>query len=105
VPFNSPLNPERADYFDVGMGSKTAARTERRVDAYTNSHGTSLMTAVGQAVVLTQFTGRAEQQWREFKSAYENGDFKAMAISRRASTRPRTHIEPISARPNGIVIY
>jgi outer membrane receptor protein involved in Fe transport len=79
VPFNSPLKPERADYFDVGMDQKLLPGLNVGVDAYTKIAWNQLDDGqFGQAVVLTQFNwARGYSNGVEFKSAYENGDFKA----------------------------
>jgi len=79
VPFNSPLKPERADYVDVGVDRKLLPGLVVGLDAYSKVAWNQLDDGqFGQAVVLTQFNyARGFSKGIEFKSAYQNGDFKA----------------------------
>jgi outer membrane receptor protein involved in Fe transport len=79
VPFNNPVTPERAHYFDVGVDQKLFEGLNVGVDAYSKIANNLIDDGqFGQAVVLTQFNwARGFSEGVEFKSAYQNGDFKA----------------------------
>jgi outer membrane receptor protein involved in Fe transport len=79
VPFNNPLAPERAHYFDVGVEQKLLPSLLVGLDAYSKIANNQLDDGqFGQAVVLTQFNyAKGFSNGVEFKSAYQNGDFKA----------------------------
>ncbi len=79
VPFNNPVTPERAHYFDVGVDQKLLPGLMVGLDAYSKIANNLIDDGqFGQAVVLTQFNwARGFSQGVEFKSAYQNGDFKA----------------------------
>ena len=79
VPFNNPVTPERAHYFDVGVDQKLLEGLNVGVDAYSKIASNLIDDGqFGQAVVLTQFNwARGFSEGVEFKSAYQNGDFKA----------------------------
>jgi outer membrane receptor protein involved in Fe transport len=79
VPFNNPVTPERAHYFDVGVDQKLLPGLMVGLDAYSKIADNLIDDGqFGQAVVLTQFNwARGFSQGVEFKSAYQNGDFKA----------------------------
>jgi outer membrane receptor protein involved in Fe transport len=79
VPFNNPVTPERAHYFDVGVDQKLLEGLNVGVDAYSKIADNLIDDGqFGQAVVLTQFNwARGFSKGVEFKSAYQNGDFKA----------------------------
>ena len=79
VPFNNPVTPERAHYFDVGVDQKLLEGLNVGVDAYSKIADNLIDDGqFGQAVVLTQFNwAKGFSKGLEFKSAYQNGDFKA----------------------------
>jgi outer membrane receptor protein involved in Fe transport len=79
VPFEGLLKPERADYFDVGVDQKLLPGLLVGVDLYSKIAWNQIDDGqFGQAVVLTQFNyARGYSNGVEFKSAYQNGDFKA----------------------------
>ena len=79
VPFNNPVTPERAHYFDVGVDQKLLAGLNVGVDAYSKIANNLIDDGqFGQAVVLTQFNyAKGFSKGVEFKSAYQNGDFTA----------------------------
>ena len=79
VPFNNPVTPERAHYFDVGVDQKLLPGLMVGLDAYSKIANNLIDDGqFGQAVVLTQFNwAKGFSQGVEFKSAYQNGDFKA----------------------------
>ena len=79
APFGSPLKPERANYVDVGVDQTLAPGLNVGLDAYAKVAWNQIDDGqFGQAVVLTQFNyARGYTKGIEFKSAYQNGDFKA----------------------------
>ncbi|MGA8172881.1 MAG: TonB-dependent receptor [Methylocystis sp.] len=79
TPFNNPVAPERAHYFDVGVDQKLLEGLNVGVDAYSKIANNQIDDGqFGQAVVLTQFNyAKGFSKGVEFKSAYQNGDFKA----------------------------
>jgi outer membrane receptor protein involved in Fe transport len=79
VPLSDPLKPERADYVDVGIDQKLLPGLLVGLDAYSKVAWNQLDDGqFGQAVVLTQFNyAKGFSKGIEFKSAYEQGDFKA----------------------------
>ncbi len=79
VPFNNPVAPERAHYFDIGVDQRLAPGLDVGVDAYSKLATNQIDDGqFGQAVVLTQFNwAKGFSKGVEFKSAYQNGDFKA----------------------------
>ncbi len=79
VPFNNPVTPDRANYFDVGVDQKLLPGLMVGLDAYSKIANNLIDDGqFGQAVVLTQFNwAKGFSQGVEFKSAYQNGDFKA----------------------------
>ena len=79
VPLSSPVRPERADYIDTGVTQKLTKELEVGVDAYFKRARNLIDDGqFGQALVLTAFNyDRAYNTGVEFKSVYQNGDFRA----------------------------
>jgi outer membrane receptor protein involved in Fe transport len=79
VPLSSPVRPERADYIDTGVTRKLTKELEVGVDAYFKRARNLIDDGqFGQALVLTAFNyDRAYNTGVEFKSVYQNGDFRA----------------------------
>jgi len=76
---DSPVRPERSNYFDVGVDQKLLPELTVGVDAYLK-RATDLIDdgQFGQAVVLTQFNyARGYSEGIEFKAKYQNGGFTA----------------------------
>jgi outer membrane receptor protein involved in Fe transport len=82
VPGDSPVQPERSHYFDVGVDQKTVLPgLDVGADAYYKI-ATDLLDdgQFGQAVVLTQFNyAEGYSEGAEFKAKYENDGFVAYA--------------------------
>ena len=79
VLLSSPLEPERANYVDVGIDQKLLPGLLVGLDAYTKVAWNQIDDGqFGQAVVLTQFNyAKGFSKGIECKSAYQQGDFKA----------------------------
>ena len=79
VPLSSPVRPERADYIDTGVTQKLTKELEVGIDAYFKRARNLIDDGqFGQALVLTAFNyDRAYNTGVEFKSVYQNGDFRA----------------------------
>ncbi|MGP0092738.1 MAG: TonB-dependent receptor [Xanthobacteraceae bacterium] len=79
VPYNDPVLPERAHYFDAGVDQKVVPGLDAGVDAFYKIATDQIDDGqFGQAVVLTQFNwARGFTKGAEFKVKYENGNFKA----------------------------
>src|SRR5208283_671979 len=79
VPVGDPLKPERANYVDVGIDQKLLPGLLVGLDAYSKVAWNQIDDGqFGQAVVLTQFNyAKGFSKGIEFKSAYQQGDFKA----------------------------
>jgi outer membrane receptor protein involved in Fe transport len=77
----SPVRPERAHYFDVGVTQKLTPEFEAGLDFYYKRARNLLDDGqFGQALVQTAFNyDRAYNTGVEFKSRYESGDFRAYA--------------------------
>ncbi len=91
TPFNNPVTPERAHYFDVGVDQKLLEGLNVGVDAYLKIANNLIDDGqFGQAVVLTQFNwARGFSNGVEFKSAYQKGDFKAYGNLAVATSRAK----------------
>jgi opacity protein-like surface antigen/outer membrane receptor protein involved in Fe transport len=78
---NSPVLPERASYFDVGVDQKVLPGLDVGVDFYYKIAKDMLDDGqFGQAVVLTNFNwAQAYGEGAEFKVKYQNGNFRAYA--------------------------
>ena len=79
VPFNSPVLPERADYYDVGVVQTVLPGFEVGVDGYLKlAHDLLDDGQFGQAYVLSAFNyARATNQGVEIKARYVEGNFSA----------------------------
>jgi outer membrane receptor protein involved in Fe transport len=79
VPLSSPVRPERSNYIDAGVTQKLTKELEVGVDAYFKRARNLIDDGqFGQALVLTAFNyNRAYNTGVEFKSVYQNGDFRA----------------------------
>jgi outer membrane receptor protein involved in Fe transport len=77
----SPVRPERAHYFDIGVTQKLTNEFEVGLDFYYKRARNLLDDGqFGQALVQTAFNyDRAYNSGVEFKSLYQNGDFRAYA--------------------------
>jgi len=75
----SPVQPERADYYDIGVTQRVAPGLDIGVDAYYKRARNLLDDGqFGQAYVLTEFNyARAYNQGVEIKAAYTDGNFSA----------------------------
>jgi outer membrane receptor protein involved in Fe transport len=88
-----PVQPERSDYFDIGVTQKINAipGLEVGVDAYYKI-ATDLLDdgQFGAAYVLTAFNyAKGENEGIEFKATYKNGDFNAygnVAVAKQIAT-------------------
>jgi outer membrane receptor protein involved in Fe transport len=81
VPLNSPVQPERSNYYDVGVDQVVFPGLTMGVDAY-YKQATDMLDdgQFGSAVVLTQFNyAQGFSEGGEFKVKYTNGNFKAYA--------------------------
>ena len=81
IPLDSPVEPERSHYFDVGIDQKIGPNLTVGGDAFLKL-ATDLLDdgQFGQAVVLTQFNyARGYTEGLEFKAKYYNGGFAAYA--------------------------
>jgi outer membrane receptor protein involved in Fe transport len=78
---DSPVRPERATYFDIGVDQKLLPGLTVGIDTfYKRSTDTLDDGQFGQAVVLTQFNyAEGYSQGEEFKVNYTNGGFRAYA--------------------------
>ena len=78
---NSPVRPERANYFDVGVDEKLLPGFTVGVDAYLKRATDQIDDGqFGQAVVLTQFNyARGYSEGIEFKAKYQKDGFTAYA--------------------------
>ena len=99
APFNNPVTPERAHYFDVGVDQKLLEGLNVGVDAYSKIADNMIDDGqFGQAVVLTQFNwARGFSKGVEFKSAYQKGDFRRSRVKARMRASPVIKIQ-ISAK-------
>jgi outer membrane receptor protein involved in Fe transport len=81
VPLNSPVLPERSNYYDVGVDQIVMPGLTVGVDGYYKDAGDMLDDGqFGSAVVLTQFNyARGYSEGGEVKAKYVNGDFRAYA--------------------------
>jgi outer membrane receptor protein involved in Fe transport len=81
VPLNSPVLPERSNYYDVGVDQIVLPGLTVGVDGYYKDARDMLDDGqFGQAVVLTQFNyARGYSEGGEVKAKYVNGDFRAYA--------------------------
>ena len=81
VPLNSPVKPERASYYDIGVDQVVLPGLTMGLDGYYKSARDQIDDGqFGAALVLTQFnyaTGFSEGG--EFKLKYNNGNFNAYA--------------------------
>lgn len=79
VGFGSPVQPERADYFDVGIVQTVLPGLEVGVDGYLKlAHNLLDDGQFGAAYVLSAFNyARATNQGVEIKARYVAGDFSA----------------------------
>jgi outer membrane receptor protein involved in Fe transport len=81
VTFNNPVQPERSNYYDVGVDQVVFPGLTMGVDAY-YKQATDMLDdgQFGSAVVLTQFNyAQGFSEGGEFKVKYTNGNFKAYA--------------------------
>lgn len=78
---NSPVRPERSNYFDVGVDQKLLPGLTVGVDAYLKRATDQIDDGqFGQAVVLTQFNyARGYSEGLEFKAKYQKDGFTAYA--------------------------
>ena len=81
IPYNSPVLPERSNYFDVGVDQKVLPGLDIGVDFYYKMAKDMIDDGqFGQAVVLTQFNwAQGYSDGAEFKVKYQNGNFNAYA--------------------------
>ena len=81
VPLNSPVLPERSNYYDVGVDQVVLPGLTVGVDGYYKDARDMLDDGqFGSAVVLTQFNyARGYSEGGEVKAKYVNGDFRAYA--------------------------
>jgi opacity protein-like surface antigen/outer membrane receptor protein involved in Fe transport len=81
LPYNSPVLPERSNYFDVGVDQKVLPGLDVGVDFYYKMAKDMIDDGqFGQAVVLTQFNWtQGYSEGAEFKVKYQSGNFKAYA--------------------------
>ena len=81
VPLNSPVLPERSNYYDVGVDQVLMPGLTVGVDGYYKDARDMLDDGqFGSAVVLTQFNyARGYSEGGEVKAKYVNGDFRAYA--------------------------
>jgi len=81
VPLNSPVLPERSNYYDIGIDQVLLPGLTVGADAYYKDVRDMIDDGqFGQAVVLTQFNyARGYSEGGELKAKYVNGDFKAYA--------------------------
>jgi outer membrane receptor protein involved in Fe transport len=81
VPLNSPVLPERSNYYDVGVDQIVMPGLTVGVDGYYKDARDMLDDGqFGSAVVLTQFNyARGYSEGGEVKAKYVNGDFRAYA--------------------------
>ncbi|MFY9658889.1 MAG: TonB-dependent receptor [Methylocystis sp.] len=79
IPFSSPVRPERAHVFDVGVTQKIAHELEIGLDFYYKRARNLLDDGqFGQAYALTAFNyDRAYNSGVELSSKFESGDFRA----------------------------
>ena len=78
IPFSSPVRPERAHVFDVGVTQRIARELEIGLDFYYKRARNLLDDGqFGQAYVLTAFNyDRAYNSGVELSSKFESGDFR-----------------------------
>ncbi len=81
IPFDDPVRPERATYFDVGVDQKLLPNLTAGLDVYYKSSTDTLDDGqFGQAVVLNQFNyAQGFSRGAEFKINYYQGGFRAYA--------------------------
>ncbi len=81
VALNSPVLPERSNYYDVGVDQVVLPGLTVGVDGYYKDARDMLDDGqFGSAVVLTQFNyARGYSEGGEVKAKYVNGDFRAYA--------------------------
>jgi outer membrane receptor protein involved in Fe transport len=81
VPLNSPVLPERSNYYDVGVDQTVLPGLTVGIDGYYKDARDLLDDGqFGQAVVLTQFNyARGYSEGGEIKAKYVNGDLRAYA--------------------------
>jgi outer membrane receptor protein involved in Fe transport len=81
VPLNSPVLPERSNYYDVGVDQIVLPGLTVGLDGYYKDARDMLDDGqFGSAVVLTQFNyARGYSEGGEVKAKYVNGDFRAYA--------------------------
>jgi outer membrane receptor protein involved in Fe transport len=81
IPLDSPVEPERSHYFDVGVDQKIGPNLTVGGDAFLKLATDQLDDGqFGQAIVLTQFNyARGYTEGLEFKAKYYNGGFTAYA--------------------------
>ncbi len=81
VPLASPVQPERSNYYDVGVDQVVLPGLTMGVDAYYKQATDQLDDGqFGSAVVLTQFNyARGYGEGGEYKLKYSNGNFNAYA--------------------------
>ncbi len=105
VPLNSPVLPERSNYYDIGIDQVVLPGLTVGGDAYYKDARDMIDDGqFGQAVVLTQFNyARGYSEGGEVKAKYVNGDFKAYANFSFNITRAiDVESEPISVRPGNL---
>jgi outer membrane receptor protein involved in Fe transport len=81
IPYDDPVRPERATYFDAGIDQTLAPGLVAGLDAYYKRSTDTLDDGqFGQAVVLNQFNyGRGLSRGAELKLKYYQGGFRAYA--------------------------
>jgi outer membrane receptor protein involved in Fe transport len=81
VPLASPVQPERSNYYDIGVDQVVLPGLTMGVDAYYKRATDQLDDGqFGSAVVLTQFNyAEGFSEGGEFKLKYTNGNFNAYA--------------------------
>jgi outer membrane receptor protein involved in Fe transport len=81
IPFDDPVRPERATYFDVGVDQRLLPSLTLGLDAYYKRSTDTLDDGqFGQAVVLNQFNyARGLSRGEELKINYYQGGFRAYA--------------------------
>ncbi len=79
IPYDDPVQPERAWYFDVGVDQKLLSGLTTGLDAYYKTSTDTLDDAAfGSSVVLNQFNyANGNSQGLEFKINYADGGFRA----------------------------
>ncbi|MGB8868601.1 MAG: TonB-dependent receptor [Rhodomicrobium sp.] len=97
VPLNKPVQPERSNYFDVGVNQKVFPGLDVGLDTYYKEAKDLLDDGqFRQAFVLTQFNfARGFSEGAEFKAKYQIGNFKAYANFAYNVTRA---IDPVSSQ-------